>query len=141
MGVAVRSGYVIHPQWVEHHVPVAAGSLRGLCEIRTEDTQGTYNPVTKKHDVTPGTLLHSGPFRAQKLATGSGVQTIGEQQVTVGDYLIVIGFDANGITPDCLITFIQCDDPDLVGKRMTVTSIGKGENRFERDLIALDNLG
>lgn len=122
-------------------MPVANATMTVRCLIHGPDLKGVRDRVTNiTPPPTPGPLKFSGAARVQRLNREQEQANAG-QQVTIADYLIAIQFDANGIQPDDIVTIAQASDTDLTGRRLTVTGVMKGSLRWQRDLLAIDNLG
>lgn len=125
---------VIHPRWSDHHAPVPAGAMTATCTAYIGG-EGSWDPV---NGATPGetTPLYVGPCRAQALNRSAGEADSAGQPVVEHPYLVVINRDAAELPIGTRVLIDTCpDDPQLVGKVLTVADITMGSLRWERDLL------
>ncbi|PYG00165.1 hypothetical protein SAMN05216184_104104 [Georgenia satyanarayanai] len=131
---------VIHPDWSAHHQPVATGTLTGRCTITapTAAAAGGWDPQTgptTPADPGPGAQVHVGAFRAQALTTREQSRDAAGQDVSPRAYLFAVAADAAETPVGARVRVDECpDDPQLVGKVLTVTGVTHASHRFERDL-------
>jgi hypothetical protein len=139
---------VIPAGWQTHHRPVVEGTWTAWCTIDAPGTgQGTWNDETKQYDPPARVVLHvQVPCRVQQL-TQPQAADVGTQQVSSHDYLIVVPASITDAAVDHHVTLTgsrdQTDpvDPSLIGRPLVVTDVQRGSLLWERDLIAIDNLG
>jgi hypothetical protein len=142
VGAQGRPGtQVIPAAWETHHRGVAEKTMTAVCTIRHPGGTRTYNDVTGLTSVTPNFPYFTGPCRVQALAVGDSRVAVAEQQVTSASYLISVPAVVSEVAVDDQVTVTSSTDPSLTAKTLRVTSVQRGSLRFERDLIALDDLG
>lgn len=129
---------VIPAGWSEHHEPAANGFLTGVARIHEPDAVGEW----PDYEVTPGRTVWEGTASAQQLAVDDDV-TIADAQENTRPYRVSIPLagvpplDAGA--PALYVTFTQCpDDPDLVGRSMSVDDVQHGTTNWTRDLVCTE---
>lgn len=127
---------IIPPDWSQRHAPIAKAFHTGECEIRAQDGMTGEWP---DYDPTPGTLAWSGPASAQELSQGDQSVTVVDSTESIRLYRVSITLDTPTLTAGNeghVVTFTKCpDDPDLVGRPMTIVDIQHGTTNWTRDLI------
>lgn len=142
---------VIPADWGSSHAPVATKAMRGACQLLPPgEGPLEFVPaegVSKRGDVTPS---YAGPCRIQKLNAQDQTRVVGDQAQTTVGYLVTLSLGVPGETEGTfaadtatlahrvLITDLS-DSAGLVGKRLSITSIGKGSERFEVDLYCVED--
>jgi len=133
---------VIHADWSKHHQPVAEGAMTAVCRIETPGVgPGSTDPGTEsKIPAAPIVIIDDCPCRIQEIDSATEATQAG-QQVTERRYLIPVPADVPDVPEGAHIVITAADnDAHLVGRRLQVTDVQYGSERFERDLIATDNL-
>lgn len=130
---------VIPRRWAADHRPIMEGTMTGLCEIRERDQPGVgTDPVV----MVPGALVlpQAVPCRVQRI-NREQIVSVGQQQVTLADYLVTVPYTPIDIGPDHVIRLIAQDDEHadgetLVGSPLVITAVAQGTLLWERDLYA-----
>lgn len=133
---------VFHRDWSQRHTATAAGGMTATCAISDPDAppqSETFDPATGQTTVVPATPAYSGPCRVQALASRDRpVDAVGEA-VTTPPYLVQLAFDAPAVSEGWPVKITAClDDPQLVGRTLTIRSVVFGSQRFTRDLYCVD---
>lgn len=139
---------VIPAGWQTYHRPVAEGTWTALCTIDAPGVgPGTWNPVTMQNDPPARIVLHTNvPCRVQQHTLPQAAD-VGTQQVSSHDYLVVVPVTITDVAVDHCVTVTgsrdQMDpvDPSLIGRLLVITDVQRGSLLWERDLVAIDNLG
>jgi hypothetical protein len=139
---------VIPPGWQAHHRPVVEGTWTAWCTIDAPGVgPGIWNPVTMQNDPPARVVLHTNvPCRVQQHTLPQAAD-VGTQQVSSHDYLVVVPVTITDVAVDHCVTVTgsrdQLDpvDPSLIGRLLVITDVQRGSLLWERDLIAIDNLG
>lgn len=135
---------VIPTTWGRDHAPVVTKAMRGTCQaLPPGDGALVFDPtekISKRGDVDP---TYDGPCRIQILNAQDQSAVVAEQaQITVG-YLVTLSLlepGADEITTAHRIKVTATDeDPSLVGKTLSITSLVRGTERFERDLFCTED--
>ena len=136
-----RPGITLLPDGFEQYGQHAlSGSHTADVEIWSGPADGAPEWVfaagveTRNH----GTLVTTGQVRIQRLLS-EGESTAGEQDVTSRRYLVALSWDASWVTTRTRIK-VLAGDPLLEGRYLSVVDVQGGSLRFERHLIAIDNL-
>jgi hypothetical protein len=140
-----RPGTEVIPQeWAADHRPVAAGTMTGLCVIRT---QGRWDNTVEPAVQALGDLVLGPdpvPCRAQRINREQTI-VVGEQQTTLADYLLTLPYTPIEIEVGHIAYLQQLpadlgtDGELLIGKPLVVTAVGLGSILWERDLyVSLD---
>lgn len=138
---------VIHPEWAEHHRPVAEGGMTATCSLRLPGgtATGDFDDEAGNTPAESNAPYHSGPCRIQAMSTRAQEALAAEQEVTSLAYLVTVEWDAGTPEQDIeakhLVHIDSVDDngdPTLVGKDLVVRSVVHGSLVFERDLICTD---
>lgn len=133
---------VVPDGWGEHHAAVAAGGMTATCAIRdpaAPPVSETFDPDTGQTIIEPAAPVYEGPCRVQALSSRDRpVDAVGEA-VTTPPYLVQMAFDAPAVDEGWPVRITACpDDPQLVGRTLTVRSVAFGSQRFTRDLYCVD---
>ncbi|WP_141576125.1 DUF6093 family protein [Actinomadura sp. WMMA1423] len=113
---------VFHPDWSQHHRPVATGTMTGECTITRGATQ-----------------VYAGPCRI--IADGSNeVAMIGDQKLLVVRYLVTVRYDTDTVEVGDVVTVTAAVDGGLVGRTLIVKQVRYGTQEWERDLYADDQM-
>lgn len=143
---------VIPANWGRSHAPVATKSMTAHCRILPPgEGPLVFDPaekISKRSDVLP---TYDGPCRIQILNAQDTVAVVAEQTQSTSGYLITltrdptgtndddIPFTSDGITLAHTVHVDTCDDPDLVGRMLRIRSVVHGTERFERDLLCVED--
>lgn len=127
---------VIHPDFQQHHRPVAAGQMTGTCRIERlpagpavwDDAAGTHVPPSP-------TLLYDGPCRYQHLSP-AGQPIVADTETPLADVRITVPVpDTVEYTVNDLVTLTgAADNPDLAGRTLRVTAVSAATISVQRDL-------
>jgi hypothetical protein len=136
---------VIPVGWEAHHRPVAEGTMTARCRItRAGAGQGTWNDTTKQYDPpTRQVVYETLACRVQELSMPR-VQEAGQQRVSSRDYRVVVPITAAAVLINDWVEVTGGDptlDPSLIGRHLVITDVQRGSLTWERDLVAIDNLG
>lgn len=139
---------VVPAGWQKHHRPVAEGTWTAWCTIDTAgEGAGTWNAATNEYDPPARIVLHTQvPCRVQQ-HTLPQASDVGTQQVSSHDYLVVVPVEITDAEVDQQVTVTGSRDatdpvdPSLIGRPLVITDVQRGSLIWERDLIAIDNLG
>lgn len=133
---------LIPPGWQARHSDALAGARTAAVELWSGPADGdqewTFSPELGTEARNHGTLLSSPTARIQRLLTEQE-QASGEQDVTTRRYLVALPQSAT-VTLGNRIKVIDSGDPLLDGRYLSVVDVQGGSLRFERHLIAIDNL-
>jgi hypothetical protein len=137
---------VISADWSAHHRPVVEGTWTGACTIRQPGvTKGAFDDDTGTYETTPHDPHYTGKCRVQARADLTGQREAAGQQVTLGDYLVVVDLAESVQTAVGHVVKITAvddnGDPDLVGRELTVAGVALGTLAWERDLACTDDQG
>lgn len=138
-----RPGWQLLPDgWEAHHTPVAAQQMTGTCHIWSGPATRTTDPTTGEVVWGYGTRLTTGPVpvRLQQLVTDSD-QPAGGQQVTTHRYRATLSRPTDSPSTQWILEVVTSSDASLTGLHLQVIDILRGTLRWQRDLIATDNLG
>lgn len=138
---------VIPAGWEAHHRPVAESTFTARCRItRAGSGQGTWNESRKQYDPPAREVVYETlPCRVQQL-TLPNVYDSALQKVSTHDYRVSVPISAVAVLLDDWIEIVSGDDtldPTLLddGRHLTITDVQRGSLMWERDLVAIDNLG
>jgi len=136
---------VIPIGWEAHHRPVAESTQTAWCRITRDGTgPGTWNESKNQYDPPPRETVYGQlSCRIQELSLPQRQQT-GQQQVSSRDYRISVLITALAVLVGDVVEVTGGDatlDPSLIGRPLVVTDIQRGSLTWQRDLIAIDNLG
>ena len=103
--------------------------MTSTCRVYTPSTginTGTYDPVTGKVTATPGTIKYEGPCRLWEVPGGQTI-VVGDQELSVTQTYLSMPY---WVTPlperDDVIQILTSDDPDLVGRSVSIVSTIRG---------------
>lgn len=135
----LRNTRIIPAGWSAHHAEAAQGFMTAECRIHDADTVGAwpdYAPV-------PGREHYAGICSAQALGTGDD-STVVSATVTTRTYMVSIplpGPPLHAGENAPFVTITKCeDDPNLVGRTMSIEDIQHGSTNWTRDLICVEEL-
>ena len=140
----MKKGKVIPDGWSEHHAPVAESFMTALCRIHEADTVGTW----PDYEVIPGAQYYPsgdepGICSAQALGTGADSIAV-EATITKRTYLVSIPLPGPQLKAGegaPYVTITACpDDPNLVGRTLSIEDIQHGSTNWTRDLICVEEL-
>ncbi len=130
---------VITQGWGQSHSSVVDRAATGHGTI-TPPTGATKATVNDDLSVAPGTAptpTYTGPFRVQLLGAQEAHDIVGDQEQVTAVYLAVARYDAVA-ERGSIVKLDTCNDPSLVGKPLRIVKVGRGTDRFERDLWVVD---
>lgn len=131
----------IHPRFVEHHRPVATGTMTADVVItRPGAGAGTFDPVTRKTTPPAATTTYTGPARVQTMLRVNQPVEFGGQQVSLHRYQVSIEW-SGVVRVDDAVTVTAASDPALVGRRLRVIDVIVSSLEWQRDLLCEDTLG
>lgn len=107
----------------------ATDLMTSTCRVFKPSTgvsSGTYDPVTGQVTAGPGAVKYEGPCRLWEVPGGQGI-VIGDQEVVVTQTYFALPY---WVTPlpekDDVIQMLTSDDPDLVGRSISIMSTIRG---------------
>lgn len=141
---------VIPARWSEAPRTVMAKTRTGCATLRHQgSTPGDFDPVTGGYpDAVAEPAYWTGTCRVQAEALLSAIahDVAGEDVTTVG-YLVTVDVNATDPADELrigdLIRVTDLDpngDKSLIGRDLTIISIGRGTLAWERDLGCLDQI-
>jgi hypothetical protein len=119
--------------------------MTARCRItRAGSGEGTWNPDRNEYDPPARQVVYETlPCRVQELSLPQ-TQEAGQQRVPSRDYRVVVPISAGAVLINDWAEITGGDpalDPSLVGRHLVITDIQRGSLTWERDLVAIDNLG
>lgn len=131
---------VIHRDFSTHHQPVAEGAMTAVCRVERPGIGTTWNPTTESTvPATPVVIIASSPCRVQQYMRATAKDQAG-QLVTERRYRVSLPADVAAVDVKSHVVFTASTDVALVGRTFFVDDVQYASERFERDLICLDNL-
>lgn len=135
---------VIPTGWSKSHAPVAKKTMTGRCEISLPgDGRLVLNKATGISERPAVAPTYDDVCRIQVLNAQDSTTVVAEQTQTTIAYLVAISLTdegANDISLAHVVHVTECtEDPSLVGKRLLVTSVVRGTERFQRDLFCVED--
>jgi len=130
----VKRPDVIPASWVDDHRPVAeATTTLAQCEVRQPDVR-VEDESDNSISWQPGELIIACGCRVQRLTQQRRPVTVGEQQISDADHLIVLPYSTDPIRPGDVIRIVSAKDALLVGPKFTVSAVTVGTHVWERDV-------
>lgn len=132
---------VINPAWEQHHRPTAESVMTadGILTRPDPDADPVFDPATGS-TTRPVITVYTGACRLQALDVGDNATLTGEQQVTGHTYRVSLPYPVDAQVDDTL-TVTTASDPTLTGRKLRITDVARGSLVWQRDLIAVDDLG
>lgn len=148
---------VIPRDWSTHHAPIVTGAFNARAVVLDPNLSevGELDPETGTHDGGTPHYVIGGPedpvvdwrggvpLRLQQLIVGrdQDVDLAGET-INLRNYLAQFPFEAPPLAVGLTVRFTEVsNDPELVGKDLTVTGTVLGSERFSRDVFLEFNQG
>lgn len=115
--------------------------MTAVCRIEDPGVGTTWDPMTESTiPAAPTVIIDDCPCRVQEIDSATSVTQAG-QQVTERRYLVTLPADVPQIDEGAHVVITAADnDARLVNHRLRVADVQYGSERFERDLICLDNM-
>jgi hypothetical protein len=133
---------VIPADWQTHHSTVVDEATEDVaCTVTIGPPDGgvpAYD-ATNGYTVSTGTPVYTGPAGIMPVSSKERLLVVAEEQIATLLYRVTLLADAEGVTVDHVVRVTSCDDPDLIGKTLTVGTIERGSRRFSRILLATLN--
>lgn len=126
---------VIPSRWEAEHRPVVEKTMTAAVQIRLPGSTQTWNPSTKRNDLTPIAPYFTGAARIQALTAQARRITTGDDAELVADYLVVVPASVDTAAQGHLVTVVASGDTGLDGRVLLVQQVEYGTERFERDLF------
>jgi hypothetical protein len=129
----------IPARWSQHHRPTATATQTARCTVTRPGTgSGTLNP-DGSYIPPAATIIYTGPARVTPRTTSERVAVVGDQRITVREYMVAIEWDSD-IHVDDITTVDDAQDPELVGKKLRVTDVRFASEQWERVFAATEDL-
>lgn len=144
--VGLPNHKVIPDGWSEHHRATMVGTMTGVCDVLESLTPGNM-PGLDGAGVSGGSrpVQHGDvPCRVQQLGGGDTRSATGKESRR-RDYLVTLPIekviDLVAGDEGNLIRVTEADDPEAVGRILTIEQILYGSLAWERDILCRDDLG
>ena len=124
---------VIPADWSAAPRVVMAGTWRATCTITRAGAPGAYDDDLGYTPAGTASTIYTGPCRVQALDQQAQTEPAAGQDVTIGDYLVVVPHTVAALVSD-VVTVTAAEDPELIGRTLTVTAATYGSESWERDL-------
>lgn len=138
---------VIGTGWSQHHRAAATGGMNATCQILAPGTgEPTVDPDTGEVTGPAGVPIWQGRCRVQATASQQARIEQALDEVSIRGYLVQLdetGDPVPAVDPEVhtVKVLTAVNDPQLVGRVLTVVDVALGSERFTRDLVCNDNLG
>lgn len=96
----------------------------------------TWSDAEQQVVSTAGDPVYAGAAQVTAVTDNDRPALSAEDPVTVRSYAVTLPVDTAGIEVGHLVRVLACDDPELVERRLTVTSVVLGSRRFTRTVYA-----
>lgn len=131
---------IIHPRWAAHYRPGVTTGHDSTCTVTSSPAEsgGGWSPTTGAVPPTaaPGAALYSGGCRIEAVDRANVPVDAAGQPVAERPYTVALDHDAPEILVGARVRVDACpDDPQLVGKILSVTDVQYGPPRWERVLL------
>jgi hypothetical protein len=93
--------------------------LTDTCTI-VRRTQGVFNESTGQYGSPTNTSIYSGVCRVAPLSGIARRVRVGEEAVIDRAQWVFLPFSATGVKPEDIVTITASEDPDVIGREMTV---------------------
>ena len=134
-GLNRRGSQILPAGWEEHHRDIPDETATATIRLHAgTEPEWVYDPAAGIDVPNLGPIIWEGLARVQQRAEVR-TATAGVQQVTIHRYLVSIPREIPG---GKWIKVLESGDPEL--DLLRVTDVLKGSLRWERDLVATDNL-
>ena len=131
---------VIHRDFSAHHQRVANGTMTATCRVEKPGIGTTWDPTTESTvPAAPTVIVASSICRVQQYMRAVAKDQAG-QLVTERRYRVSLPADVAAVEVKSHVVFTASTDAALVGRTFYVDDVQYASERFERDLICLDNL-
>jgi hypothetical protein len=118
---------------------LANSSMPDTCVITRGTGRGVYDPETNTHGPAGSEPVWSGRCRvATGVSTEGHEVTVGSLREVLGRYTVHIPHDASPVDVDDVVTVTASADPQLVGQRLSVTSVSLSTVHTHRRLVVED---
>lgn len=110
--------------------------LRDTCTIFERGERGAFNQTTGRHEDPTETTIYAGACQVRpSVRTEGHEEQVGELREVLGSYMLKVPYSVTGATVGHLVRIDSSDDPRLVGRTMTVTTVLNKTGATERRLI------
>lgn len=138
----LRGTVVFHPSFQAHHAPVAEGGMTSTCTVTDPNapTGKVFDSSTGQTTAGPAAPTFISPCRVQLQASirENPLDTVG-QEVAAPPYLVQLPATAPDVQEGWRVRITSSpDDPQMVGRALTVRTVTYGSQRITRDLYCVD---
>ncbi|VXC44199.1 DUF6093 family protein [Nocardioides sp. AX2bis] len=125
---------VIPTTWAAEHADVLATTYAST--VRIGPLGGTrWNSETKASEAVPADTVYAGAASITPSADNGAISDVVDDPTSARAYEVKLPADVAGIDPEAHHVWVDdCPDADLVGRRLSVQSVERGERRFSRVL-------
>lgn len=130
------TGSLIHPRFEQHHRPVANRQMTATCRIeRPSSDTPAWDDTTGRTTYPQPTLVYEGPCRYQYTAP-AGQPAPADLPTPVAEVRVVVPVTDIVFQVNDLVTLTASEhNPDIVGRRLVVTSVNGSSISWQRDLV------
>lgn len=136
------STHVIHPRWSGHHQPISEGAMNATITVTHGTTGGGWSPTDGPLPEVP-IVRYTGRARLTYETTqGRDADAVG-QEVTTRTVTVAIprDVDVQQHLARVTVSAVDANGPAwLVGRVLTVQSLGRSSHAWEQILECLDDL-
>lgn len=108
---------------------------------RVERKTGTEFDPDANTDVDTYNTIYEGPCRVRADNTAAALVMAGDQQVTTQPYRCLVPLTAPEIRAHDRLTVTASDDPQQVGKALSITTVASSSQPIVRRFRAIDDQG
>lgn len=132
---------VFHRDFSTHHQPVANGRMTATCRVEKPGIGTTWDSTTESTvPAAPTVIIASSICAVQEYMRAKAADQAG-QVVTERRYRVSLPADVPKIEVKSHVVILTATgDANMVGRTFYIDDVLFGSERFERDLICLDNL-
>lgn len=126
---------VVPARWETAHRVVVERTMRGRVTLRIPGTTQAWSDADQAMKTVPiPPYAVEVPARVLELNGEAAVVRAGEDTEIVVDFLVTVPAARDDVAAGHLVTVTSSTDPLLTGTTLRVDHIGRGTERFERDL-------
>ncbi|HEY0889368.1 MAG TPA: DUF6093 family protein [Nocardioides sp.] len=126
---------VIPADWETAHRVVVERAMRGRVSLRIPGTTQVWSEEDQEMRTVPrAPYAVDVPARVLELNGEAKVIRTGEDTEIVVDFLVTVPAGRDDVATGHLVTVTTSTDPLLTGTTLRVDHVGRGTERFERDL-------
>jgi hypothetical protein len=129
---------MVHPSMLARVEAVTARSMTARCVVtRAAASEPSYDPATGVATYPTAVQVWDGPCRVQPEKVGNPTDRVGEQEITVRSYTVLLPRGAVVDLGDT-VTATVAVDPELVGRPLHVVDVMPSSLQVERVARAID---